>query len=35
MIQNPILPGFCPDPSIIRVEKIIILQIQALNGGLV
>lgn len=20
MIQNPILPGFCPDPSIIRVE---------------
>ena len=19
MIQNPILPGFCPDPSIIRV----------------
>ena len=35
MIQNPILPGFCPDPSIYVLEKIIILQIQALNGGLV
>ena len=21
MIQNPILRGFCPDPSIIRVEQ--------------
>ena len=21
MIQNPILPGFCPDPSIIRVGE--------------
>ena len=29
MIQNPILPGFCPDPSIIRVGE------DYYNGGLV
>ena len=32
LIENPILRGFNPDPSIIRVEKIIILLPRRLSG---
>ena len=31
-VINPVLPGFNPDPSLVRVEMIIILLHLHLNG---